>query len=268
MSSRVRPRESNNTNGPSRKKRKLMVDKAVNNLARNFNKKLNLNNVVYNFGTVERVGNTDVTIRLSRKLVNDLKDVYKKSFENQIEYAGSVKFDAKNTRGLVKFNTPTRTTNYDYKVVTPTNVDLMSYIVYHSHPVPPSNTTLVTIPSDKDYKAYISFYPYVQANIILEKHGYYVIDLIESDRFKKPDPAKVYDFFIREVYTKGNFERYKVVHRGVMFFKVDVKSWQKMINGYTDARMRQEFGISVRYYLYGDDLPNITLFDKEMIMIE
>lgn len=268
MSSRVRPRESNNTNGSPKKKQKLMVDKAVNNLARNFNKQLNLNNVVYNFGTVERVGNVDVTIRLSRKLINDFRAIYKKSFKDQIEYAGSVQFNAKNTRGLVKFNTPTQSTNYNFKVVTPKPQDLTSYIVYHSHPVPLSDTTLVTIPSDKDYSAYINTYPYIQANIILEKHGYYVIDLIESDRFKKPDPKKVYEFFMREVYDKGNFERYKVVHRGIMFFKVDLKSWQKLINGYTDARMRQQFGISVKYYLYDDDLPKITLFDRNMIMFE
>jgi hypothetical protein len=61
MSSRVRARESNNTNGPPKKKQKIMVDKAVVNLARNFNKKLNLTNTVYNFGTVERVGNVDAT---------------------------------------------------------------------------------------------------------------------------------------------------------------------------------------------------------------
>jgi len=63
-----------------------MVDKAVVNLARNFNKKLNLTNTVYNFGTVERVGNVDVTIRLSRKLINDFRAIYKKSFDNQRTY--------------------------------------------------------------------------------------------------------------------------------------------------------------------------------------
>ena len=267
MSARVRPRESNNK-GPPKKKQKLMVNKAVDSLARNFNKQINLNNVVYNFGTIEGVGNVDITIRLSRKLINDFKDVYKKSFEKQIEYAGSVKFDAKNTRGLVKFSTPTRSTNYNFKVVTPRQTDLSSYIVYHSHPVPPSDTTLMTLPSDKDYSAYIQFYPYVQANIILEKQGYYVIDLIESDRFRKPDPKAVYDFFMKEVYAQGNFDRHKVVHRGILFFKVEPKSWQRVVNGYMDLRMRRKFGISVRYYLYDDDLPKVTLFDRSMIMIE
>ena len=268
MSSRVRPRESNNTNGPPKKKQKLMVDKAVLNLARNFNKKLNTTNTVYNFGTVERVGNVDVTIRLSRKLINDFRAIYKKSFDNQIEYAGSVRFNAKNTRGLVKFNRPTQSTNYNFKVVTPKPQDLSSYIVYHSHPVPQSNTKLVTIPSDKDFAAYINFYPYVQANIILEKYGYYVIDLIESDRFKKPNPKQVHQFFMSEVYGRGDFEKYKLVHRNIMFFKVEPKSLQRVINGYTDARMRQQFGISVRYYLYDDDLPKVTLMDRSMIMIE
>ena len=268
MSSRVRPRESNNTNGPPKKKQKLMVDKAVLTLARNFNKKLNMTNTVYNFGTVERVGNVDITIRLSRKLINDFRAIYKKSFEKQIEYAGSVKFNARNTRGLVKFNTPTQTTNYNFKIVTPKLQDLSSYIVYHSHPVPPSKTKLVTIPSDRDFAAYINFYPYVQANIILEKHGYYVIDLIESNRFKKPDPTRVSKFFMSEIYGKGNFEKYKLVHRGIVFFEVDPKSLQRVINGYANLRMQREFGISVTYHLYDDELPKITLMDRDMIMIE
>ena len=268
MSSRFRPRESNNTNGPPKKKQKLMVDKAVLTLARNFNKKLNMTNTVYNFGTVERVGNVDITIRLSRKLINDFRAIYKKSFEKQIEYAGSVKFNARNTRGLVKFNTPTQTTNYNFTIVTPKLQDLSSYIVYHSHPVPSSKTKLVTIPSDRDFAAYINFYPYVQANIILEKHGYYVIDLIESNRFKKPDPIQASKFFMSEIYGKGNFEKYKLVHRGIIFFEVDPKSLQRVINGYANLRMQREFGISVTYHLYDDELPKITLMDRDMIMIE
>jgi hypothetical protein len=71
--------------------------------------------------------------------------------------------------------------------------------VYHTHPVPKDGGIYVTLPSDKDLTAYIEFYPYVQANIILEKFGYYVIDLLESDQFNKPDAKKVYQFFIDNV---------------------------------------------------------------------
>jgi len=270
MSSRIRRRNANNADAdaPLKKKRKIMVDKAVTNLARNFNKKLNLTNTIYNFGTIEKLGNVDMTVRLSRKLINDFRSIYKQSFEKQIEYAGSVRFDARNTRGLVKFNTPSQTTNYNFKTVVPKREDLSSYIVYHSHPVPKSNTTLMTLPSDRDYAAYINFYPYVQANIILEKNGYYVIDLIESDRFKKPNPKEVYDFFLSEVYKKGNFEKYKVVHRDIMFFATNPQSWKKMVNGYMDPLMRTKFSISVKYHFYDDDLPKITLIDRNMIMIE
>jgi len=270
MSSRVRRRNVNNTDAdaPPKKKQKLMVDKAVLNLARNFNKTLNLANTIYNFGTIEKLGEVDLTVRLSRKLINEFRSIYKRSFEKQIEYAGSVRFDVKNTRGLVKFNQPSQTTNYDFKTVVPKREDLSSYIVYHSHPVPMSNVTLMTLPSDKDYATYINFYPYVQANIILEKHGYYVIDLLESNRFRKPNPKEVYEFFLNEVYKKGNFEKHKMVHRGIMFFKASPRSWQRVVNGYMDPIMRNRFGMSVRYYFYDDDLPKITLIDRSMIMIE
>lgn len=266
MSTR-RPRSSvNSSDMPPKKKARLMTNQAVASLSRNVSRKINLSNGEYNFGTITKLNNRRLGVRLSRKLLNEFMKIYKKSYDNEIEYAGSTKFTVNNTRGYVKFNTPTRVTNKNFKEVTPLLSDLESYIVYHTHPIPRDGSIYVTLPSDKDFTAYIQFYPYVQANIILEKHGYYVIDLLESDQFNKPDPTEVYKFFIDKVYMKMKFENVATVYKGIQFFKATPESLQRVINNYTDPLMRQKFGMSIRYHRY-TELAEITLFDRERMML-
>lgn len=267
MSSRVRPRNNSNDNAPPKKKARLMTDQAVQALTKNFTRKINLGENTYNLGTITDINQTSMGVRLSRKLVNDLKVIYKKSYEQSVEYVGSTRFSVDNLRGTVKFNTPTQRTNNNFKKVAPSLDDLKAYIVYHTHPVPPSFvTSYVTLPSVYDFTAYIEYYPYVQANIILEKHGYYVIDLIESDRFKKSDSKEVFNFFIEEVYKKAKFKNASTTYKGIEFFKASPESLQRVINNYADPIMRRKYGISIRYHRY-TELANITLLDRERIMI-
>lgn len=268
MSSTIkRPRNSANTeNVPPAKRARLMVNNSLTALSKNITRKINLTGDEYNLGTIINLNNRKLGVRLSRKMINDFKKIYKKSYENQIEYVGSTRFTVNNTRGFVKFNTPTQDTNKNFKFVRPRVSDLSSYIVYHTHPVPVDGGVYVTFPSDKDVSAYINFYPYVQANIILEKNGYYVIDLLESDPFNKPNAKDVYDFFIDKVYRKMKLQDFSVTHRGVNFLKVDPESFQRVINKYADPLMRQKFGMSIRYYRY-TELAEITLFDRERMML-
>jgi hypothetical protein len=147
----------------------------------------------------------------------------------------------------------------------PSTTDIDSYVVYHSHPVPPGNRMLFTIPSVQDIREYVRSYPHVQANIILEKHGYYVVDLIESDVFNKPNADDVVRFY-NSILDSGKFNRVLTVHRNIMFFNSDATRWKKTINGYVNKLMRSKFGISIRYYTY-DELADITLIDKNKIMI-
>jgi hypothetical protein len=267
MSSVVRPRNNSNENLPPKKRARLMANQAVESLTKKFTQKINLGENVYNLGTITDMNQVSMGVRLSRKLVNDLKGIYKKSYEQGIEYAGSTRFSVNNVRGAVKFNTPTQRTNNNFKKVNPSFYDLGAYIVYHTHPVPVTfMTQYVTMPSIVDFTAYIGFYPYVQANIILEKHGYYVIDLIESDQFKKPNPKEVFKFFIDEVYNKAKFKNVSTTYKGVNFFKASPESLQRVINNYADPIMRRKYGISIRYYRY-NELANITLIDRERIMV-
>ena len=260
-----RPRNTNTSNLPPAKKAKIIVDRSVDRMINNFTKKINIPKDTYNLGTITSLTETNLGVRLSRRLVDDLKKVYSESDDRQIEYVGSTQFTVQNTRGFVKFATPTKRTNGKYNSVIPGIVDLSSYIVYHSHPIPPDNRTLFTIPSIPDMKAYIKSYPNIQANIILEKRGYFVIDLVESDIFKKPKVDEVVTYYNKLLGT-AKFDKVMTIHRNIMFFQSDLTGWKRTINGYLDKMMRSKFGISIRYYTY-DELAEITLIDQNKIMV-
>ena len=268
MSDRRRPRSvTANNNLPPAKRIKLEAESAVNRLARNLAKKLNVPENKYNLGTITGISEPSLGVRLSRKLVDDFKKISLKTDKTQAEYVGSARFTVRNTRGYVKFNTPTVSTNGAFARVTPKMNELDSYIMYHSHPVPPdSGENTFTLPSLTDFEAYIGYYPYIQANIILEKNGYYVIDLIESDQVIKPSVAAVKKFWLDEIFKGGKFNNYSKVYHGIYFFEASPESWKKTINTYVNDKMFQKFGISVKYYTYNELAP-ITLLDKTQIML-
>ena len=222
MSGRRRPRSvTANANVPPAKRIKLEVDSAVNRLAKNLARTLNVPGNKYNLGTIINISQPSLGVRLSRKLVDDFKKISTQTDKNQAEYVGSARFTVRNTRGYVKFNTPTVSTNGAFAKVTPKLNELDSYIMYHSHPVPPSATNnTFTLPSLDDFEAYIAYYPYVQANIILERNGYYVIDLIESDQLIKPTIASVKQFWLDEIFKSVKFNNYSQVYRGIYFFEI------------------------------------------------
>jgi hypothetical protein len=260
-----RPRNNNTSNMPPAKRAKIVVDRVVDRMINNFTKKMNIPKDSYNLGTITNLTTTNLGVRLSRKLVNDLKKIYQESYDRQIEHVGSTQFTVQNTRGSVKFTTPTKRTNNKFNTVRPGVADVDSYVVYHSHPVPLDNRSLFTLPSIPDIKAYIESYPYVQANIILEKRGYYVIDLIESDMYKKLIISEVVAYYNLLLGT-AKFDKALTLYRNIMYFNSDVTRWKTTINGYLDKMMRSKFGISIRYYTY-DELAEITLIDRNKIML-
>jgi hypothetical protein len=264
----VRPRSATaNDNLPPAKRIKLSVSGAVNRLSRNFVRVINIPTNKYNLGTITSISNVALGVRLSRKLVSDFKKIYSESYKKQIEYVGSTRFMVKNTRGYVKFNTPTASTNDSFTKVTPKMNELDSYIMYHTHPVPPgSGDNIFTLPSLTDFEVYIGVYPYVQANIILEKNGYYVIDLNETDQLIKPNITEFKQFWMNEIFKGGKFNKFVNTYRNIYFFQTSPASWKKTINTYVNDTLLQRFGISVKYYTYSELAP-ITLLDKTQIML-
>jgi hypothetical protein len=249
-----------------RKKRKLDVLEALRKLAKDVkSKKLNIPKNTFNYGTIMKMNmnNRSLTVRLSRKVVDALKDVYRKTWVENVEYVGSVPFTIFNTRNYVKFNQPTARTNGQLAKVTPSEEDLTQYIVYHTHPVPESDAPLFTLPSSDDIKTYIRYYPSIQANLILENQGYYVIDLIETN-MQKPNANTVIQLF--QKLTSGN--RYRSVEyewRNLGYSRTTRERWVKFVNSYVDPIMRKQFGISIRYYLW-NELGTITLLNKNSLM--
>jgi hypothetical protein len=140
---------------------------------------------------------------------------------------------------------------------------MTQYIVYHTHPVPENNKPLFTYPSETDFRTYISYYPTIQANLILEYQGYYIIDLLETN-MNKPNPDEVVAEFNRFLSSR-EFQRVSVNWSNLEYFQTTPDRWKRAVNGYMDPIMRKKFGISIKYYTW-DELGEITLLDKNVIM--
>jgi hypothetical protein len=234
----------------------------INQLSRQI-KRLNIPRNSFNLGTITSMNDRYLSVRLSRKLISNLKQVYRKTLDEQAEYAGSVPFTINNTRNYARFGTPTARTNQELASVRFSQEDMTQYITYHSHPAPTNMGSLFTYPSDTDIKLYIDAYPSTQANLILEKQGYYIIDLIETN-MNKPNPDKVARKF-NSLIRSREFERVAVSWSNLAFFKTTAPRWKSAVNRYIDPIMRRDFGISIKYYTW-DELGEITLLDKNVIM--
>jgi hypothetical protein len=242
--------------------RRRSVNRTLNQLTNSF-KRLNVGRDRYNLGTITNANNRYVSVRLSRLLIDRLKEIYTRTWTQRVEYVGSIPFTVSNTRNYVKFNQPTARTNQQLASVTPTQEELTQYIVYHTHPVPENETPLFTYPSEPDFRAYIANYPAVQANLILENQGYYVVDLLETN-MDKPNPNDVVRVF-NELMGGREFQRVRVDWSSLIYFTTTPEKWKRAINKYVDPIMRRQFGISVRYYTW-NELGTITLLDKNVIM--
>lgn len=244
------------------RRRSSEINRAINRLSNNL-VRLNIPRNKYNLGTITKANNRYMSVRLSRKLIDNLKEIYFRTWTRQVEYAGTIPFTINNTRNYVKFNTPTAHTNNRIANVTPTQEELTQYIVYHTHPVPENELPLFTYPSEPDLRAYINAYPQMQANLILENQGYYIIDLIETN-MNKPNPNRVIQIF-NELMNGYEFRRVSVPRGRFQYYTSTPEKWKRTINKYIDPIMRKQFGISIRYYTWSE-LGVITLLDKNVIM--
>ena len=258
----VRRQALNRRREVERRRKLTQINAALNRLSKKF-KRVNIPRNAFNVGTVTSGNDRYLSVRLSRKTIKELQNVYKKTWEQRVEYGGSIPFTLSNTRNYVRFGTPTVSTNQQLASVTPTQEDMTQYIVYHTHPVPNQNRALFTYPSATDFKTYISYYPAIQANIILENQGYYIIDLIETN-MNKPNPDEVVEEFNRFL-TSRELRRVSVNWSNLVYIQTTADQWKRTVNGYVDPIMRKKFGISIKYYTW-DELGEITLLDKNVIM--
>lgn len=243
-------------------RRRRRINTTLSRLANNF-RRVNIPRNSFNVGTVTSANDRYLSVRLSRKSIIELQNVYKKTWEQKVEYAGTIPFTLANTRNYVRFNRPTERTNRQLATVQPTQEDLTQYIVYHTHPVPGYDTPLFTYPSASDFKVYVDNYPTVQANLILENQGYYIIDLIETN-MNKPNTADVIRKF-NSLMNGQEFQKVRVSWSNLVYIQTTPTQWKRAVNKFIDPIMRREFGISVKYYTW-DELGEITLLDRNVLM--
>ena len=217
-----------------------------------------------------------INIKLPRRIVNELRDLNKKSSRNRWEYAGKIDFRPNPNKSMVKFNNPQRFTSQLRNAITAETYQLLydSYIAYHTHPTAytPNNLKnntamnlnnntrkiLVTLPSGADMEAYIGTYPNMQANMISDENGYYVIDLIETTGREKPNSVEV-NRTMEWLRTQPFFQgRYRTLG-GYEYFETTLTDWKKSINRELNPFLQRLFGISIKYYGYNDEPAIITL---------
>ena len=226
---------------------------------------LSIDGILKTRGVIIKETSDMLTIKLSRMIIDKLKDIYLMSQEHHSEYVGIV--NVTRIGKMVKFNSPTKHTNWNPRFVRPPPGTENNLVVYHSHPVPvgmgvPDSS--VTLPSRHDFEYYINNYPRVQANFILERHGYYVVDLLESNLSSMPDPARVHEKFIYLLDQKG-IENYQVspYPELMAFYAVSIRSWKNVIE-YVNRVLKHLFKVSIKYYTYSE-LPEITLKNPDTV---
>jgi len=218
---------------------------------------------------VGRITNEKINIRLPINVVNDLERINNLSSIERYEYAGKINFEGNNSQ--VKFNAPTRLTSRNRGKISSEIVNLIKnyYITYHTHPAASSKinnnnnnnqmninnnsrSRYFTLPSGLDFEAYIKGYPGMQANIISDAHGYYVIDIIEAADIKARPNPKIINRAMEWIRSQPFLRSRNRSVDGYEYFESTIKEWKSTINNELNPYMIHHFGVSVRYYGYND----------------
>ena len=203
-------------------------------------------------------------MKLSREVVHKLKDVSRVSAINGLEYAGGIEY-----RNF-EFSTPTRITSKKRNRVDSDDIEQVWYteISYHTHPAVGYNEWTIcentpiftTLPSNADFEAYIKGFPRMQVNIICDSHGYYIVDVLKSVYNRvTPLPEAVYEY-MRKLRSRPFMRICAFSENGAEYFHTTLQNWRRYMNEEVNPEMIDLFGISIKYYGYDDDPPNITIY--------
>jgi hypothetical protein len=135
---------------------------------------------------------------------------------------------------------------------------------------------LFTLPSGLDFEAYVNNYPSMQANIIADAYGYYVIDIIEASERNGFNPSVFNIYLYRKTTANPNLARkinetmegirnLKFMRlrsrsiEGMEYFESTITEWKYTISTELNKYMKDKYGVSIKYYCYGDDPAVITL---------
>jgi hypothetical protein len=203
-------------------------------------------------------------MKLSHEVVHNLKEISKVSSVRQWEYAGGIEYDN------FKFSTPTRVTSKKRNRVNTREIEQVWYskISYHTHPgigytggcIHENTPIYTTLPSNADFEAYIKGFPKMQVNVICDSRGYYIIDVLKSVYNRtSPLPEAVYEY-MRKLRSRPFLRICAFSEDGVEYFHTTLQNWKRYMNEEVNPEMIDLFGISIQYYGYDDDPPNITIY--------
>ena len=101
---------------------------------------------------IGRVNSNTINIRLPRRVVNELRDINKKSSVDRWEYAGKIEFKPNANGTMAKFNNPQRFTSQQRAEISAATYGLLynSFIAYHTHPTAYTPNNLRNDPSSKN----------------------------------------------------------------------------------------------------------------------
>ena len=210
-------------------------------------------------------------VKLSRRVIQDLKEVSKLSSVKQWEYAGNVKYMGK---GL--FSKPSKVTSKKRNCVDIDEIVQVWYseISYHTHPgigynedvTCQSTPIFTTLPSNADFEAYIKGFPQMQVNIICDSHGYYVIDVLRSTYdFTLPLPTSI-NAYMRNLRSTPFMRICAFSDDGLEYFHTTVKNWKQQINENVGKDLMKLYGISIMYYTYDEEPPEITIYQGKDVV--
>ena len=236
----------------------------INNNNKNEAVPMNINRLNFNLprkqinstrSTPIKETNLIITVKLPEKTVQQLRRVMLITNRKGYEYMGTIDMSRSVNRDIV-FNPPTRQTSGNRGTIIGNYSAIDdAYLSYHSHP---GVEGYFTLPSKNDLIRYMEYYPRMQANIILDRHGYYVIDFIETRKNDRPNKKFVLDEYEKTM-GKSAFKKIEHVMRNTVYYKTHIGKWKKII----EKEFSNTKGISIKYYGYNQMAP-ITLVNKDL----
>jgi hypothetical protein len=224
---------------------------------------------------IHRLNTHYTAIKLPKTVFDNLKIIYTKSSSSnkRVEYAGKVSLNAYN--GLVKVTTNSPGTSGLRGGITAENVKkyMHGYVSFHTHPsAVPKNSRRVnnrgvkffTIPSMEDLLLYTASYPNMQANLVLDEHGYYIIDIIEGVKInRRPNMnivRDIYNKFHNDMLSKNMLAVFEGKYIYYMASRVD--EWKEIFNKFSH-KMKTFTGLSMNFYTW-KERGTITISNKNI----
>ena len=222
---------------------------------------------------INRLNTHYTAIKLPKTVTVNLKRIYQKSSRERIEYAGKVSLNADNTLVKTTLNSPGTSGLRGGIAAENVRKYMHGYVSYHTHPsstfqspikINNRTTKFFTTPSIQDLLLYIDSYPRMQANLVLDENGYYIIDIIEGVKVnRRPNMNRV-----REIYN--NFHKYMISKGKLALFEgkyiyytaSSIPEWQEIFNDFSQ-KMQTFTGLSMKYYTWKEN-GTITISNKNI----